>query len=81
MSVYYCTNQLNLNAMLKAKFIEEITVIDPDTKGNVQLEIYKHPGGGIFAIDGSYLETFDENEPIIIPDPFDNEFSELMLEA
>jgi hypothetical protein len=56
-----------------AKLIQEITVIDPDTKGEVQLAIYKHEGGGIFAMDISFLDqcvnTDDFDRPII-PDPF-----------
>jgi lysophospholipid acyltransferase (LPLAT)-like uncharacterized protein len=59
--------------MHTAKLIEEITVIDPDTKGEVQLAVYKHQGGGIFAIDISFLDqcvnTDDFDRPII-PDPF-----------
>lgn len=56
-----------------AKFVKEITVIDPDTKGKVQLAVYKHEGGGMFAIDSSFLDQCarcdDFHEPII-PDPF-----------
>jgi len=35
------------------------------------LEVYKHENGGMFAIDGSYLEQNfeDDGEPIIV-DPF-----------
>jgi hypothetical protein len=59
--------------MNTAKFVEEITVVDPDTKGNVQLSVYKHPNGGIFAIDSSYLETFEDEIYPVIPDPFGEE--------
>lgn len=56
-----------------AKLVEEITVIDPDTKGEVQLSVYKHEGDGMFAIDSSFLDqvvnTDDFDRPII-PDPF-----------
>lgn len=57
--------------MNNAKFVKEITVIDPDSKGEVQMEIYKHQGGGMFAIDSSYLEQCcDEDSYPVIPDPF-----------
>lgn len=56
-----------------AHLVEEITVIDPDTKGEIQLAVYKHEGGGMFAIDSSFLDqvvrTDDFDRPII-PDPF-----------
>jgi hypothetical protein len=58
--------------MKKAYFIKEITVIDPDTKGEVELEVYKHENGGMFAVDSSFLDqvarTDDYDRPII-PDP------------
>jgi len=57
-----------------AKFVNEIEVIDPDTKGVVHLSVYKHQsGGGMFAIDSSFLEQVvfdDDNGPGSIPDPF-----------
>lgn len=59
----------------KAFFVKEITVIDPDTKGEVELTVYKHEGGGMFAMDSSFLDqcvnTDDFDRPII-PDPFSN---------
>lgn len=57
----------------KAKYVTEITVIDPDSKLGVELAIYKHENGGMFAIDSSYVEqVLDEDNPII-PDPFCDE--------
>jgi hypothetical protein len=61
-----------------AKFVKEITVEDPDTKGSVKMEVYKHENGGMFAIDSSFLEQVaqrDEDLPetpeyLIIMDPF-----------
>ena len=46
---------------------------DPDTGNNVQLEVYKHENGGMFAIDSSYLEQNfeDDTEPVIV-DPFED---------
>lgn len=65
--------EVDMPEMHTAKLIEEITVIDPDTKGEVQLAVYKHQGGGIFAMDISFLNqcvnTDDFDRPII-PDPF-----------
>jgi hypothetical protein len=46
-------------------------VIDPDTKGEVELTILKHENGGMFAIDSSFIDQcFDDDEDPIIPDPF-----------
>lgn len=56
-------------ANLKARFVEEITVTDPDTKAPIEMEVYKHPNGGMFAIDSSYLDQCCGNPPVI-PDPF-----------
>lgn len=54
-----------------AKFVEEIVVTDPDTGGEVQMEVYKHEAGGMFAIDSSYLEQCTDSDSYpIIPDPF-----------
>jgi len=56
--------------MNKAKFVKEITVTDPDSKGEVNLSVYKHENGGLFAIDSSFLDQCfkDEIYPVI-PDP------------
>jgi len=52
-----------------AKFVKEITVTDPDTDGNVELFVFKHENGGMFAIDSSYIEQClpeeDEGNPYI----------------
>lgn len=57
--------------MNTAKFVQEITVIDPDSKGQVELSVFKHENGGIFAIDSSYLDQcFEDDVDPIIPDPF-----------
>lgn len=42
--------------MRTAKFVNEISVIDPDTNGNVLLIIFKHENGGMFGIDASFFE-------------------------
>ena len=57
--------------MNTAKFVKEITVQDPDTGGDVEMEVYKHKNGGMFAIDSSYLEqVHDDDTYPIVPDPF-----------
>ena len=57
--------------MNKAKFVKEITVQDPDTKGDVELSVFKHQNGGMFAMDSSYLDQcFDDEVDPLIPDPF-----------
>jgi len=60
--------------MLKAKFVEEITVFDPDSKGDVDISIFKHDGGGMFAIDSSYIvQVLPEEGQIFIQDPLNEE--------
>lgn len=58
--------------MKKAYFVTEIKVIDPDSKGEVEVAIYKHENGGMFGIDSSFLDqvarTDDYDRPIV-PDP------------
>ena len=57
-----------------AKFVKEVTVIDPDTKGEITIEIYKHENGGMFGVDSSFLEQgFDDDECPIIQDPLEPE--------
>ena len=56
---------------MKAKYLEEIEVTDPDSKSPVAMSVFKHDNGGMFAIDSSYLEqVFEDDTRIIIPDPF-----------
>lgn len=52
-----------------AKFVEEITVTDPDSGAPVELSVFKHPNGGMFAVDSSYLDQcFDDVMDIVLPD-------------
>lgn len=54
-----------------AKLVGQTTVVDPDSKGDVDMSIYKHENGGMFAIDSSYLDQVcDEDSYPVIPDPF-----------
>jgi hypothetical protein len=55
---------------VRVKYVTEVTVVDPDTKGEVTLEVYKHPNGGMFAIDVSFVEQFDDDVCPSLPDPF-----------
>lgn len=57
--------------MNKAKFVKEVIVTDPDTKGEVSLSVFKHQNGGMFAVDSSYLDQiFEDDDEALIPDPF-----------
>ena len=55
-----------------AKFVTEVTVIDPDSKGEVELSVMKHEqGGGMVALDSSWLDQcFEDDVDPIIDDPF-----------
>ncbi|WP_318515526.1 hypothetical protein [Photobacterium leiognathi] len=50
-----------------AQFITEIEITDPDSQAPVQVAIYKHPNGGLFGLDSSYIE---QHEVTTISDPF-----------
>ena len=64
----------------KSVFVGEVKVTDPDTQGEVTLEVYKHENGSMFAIDSSFIEyEFEEEETPMISDPFNNDsFVELV---
>lgn len=67
--------------MNKAKFVTEITVIDPDSKGEVAMTVFKHENGGMFCIDSSFLDQcFEDDSNIVIDDPF-NRGCDLRLEG
>jgi hypothetical protein len=54
-----------------ATFVTEVTVIDPDSKGEVELSVMKHEGGGMIALDSSWLDQcFPDDIDPIIDDPF-----------
>lgn len=56
---------------MKAKFVTEILVTDPDFDGDVHLTVFKHENGGMFAIDSSFLAQLEDDEAEIrIPDIF-----------
>jgi len=66
----YLDAEADLNT---AKLTEEIVVIDPDTKGEVHLSVFKHEqSGGMFALDSSFIEQVfgdDDTDKVIIDDP------------
>jgi hypothetical protein len=67
--------------MNKAKFIKIITVIDPDSKGEIELSIYKHENGGMFAMDSNFLDQCcDEDTYPVIPDPFESKCDLMLVE-
>jgi hypothetical protein len=63
--------------MTTAKYVQEITVIDPDTNLPVELSIFKHnDSGGMFAIDSSFINQC-YNDDVMLSDPFNE--NELVL--
>ena len=52
-----------------AAFVTEASVMDPATGEVVELEVWKHPNGGMFGIDSSYLTQVTTG----IQDPFDED--------
>jgi hypothetical protein len=49
-----------------AKYIEEVMVKDPDTGAMIEIEIWKHPSGGMFGVDSAYLDQVTD----YVYDPF-----------
>lgn len=59
--------------IFKAFYVNGIMETDPDTGNLVELTVYKHENGGMFALDSSWiLNEFDHDEDkCIVPNPFD----------
>jgi hypothetical protein len=57
--------------LTSAEYVKEVRAIDPDSKLIVEMSVFKHnQGGGMFAVDSSYLEQcFDDDTDPVIPDP------------
>jgi len=58
---------------MEAKYVKDIVIQDPDTGGDVDVTIFKHPGGGLFGIDASYIDQVadeDTHGNPVIKDPF-----------
>ena len=66
----------------KAKYLETVTVVDPDTGGDVHIDIFKDSqSNGIFGIDASYLEQVpEEGEAILMQSPFEDNTSLLLVD-
>ena len=69
--------------MDSANFVTEVTVIDPDSKGEVQVSIFKDSSNGMFGIDSSFIEqNFEDDEDIIVKNPLSGELvSHVLLEG
>ena len=65
-----------------ATYSEEVTVIDPRSKGEVAMSVFVHDqSGGMFAIDSSFLDQeFEDDVDPVIADPF-NEDTEIILKG
>jgi hypothetical protein len=63
-----------------ARFVKEVTLIDPDSGGQVEMSVFKHDQtGGMFAVDSSFLDqTFEDDEDPVIDDPL-NKNQEVIL--
>jgi hypothetical protein len=54
--------------MKTAKFVQEVTVTDPITGGEVQVSIFKDDSsGGMFGVDSSFIEqSFDDDDDDVV---------------
>ena len=50
---------------IETKFVKRITVTDPDTGFDVEVDILKTEGGGMVGIDSSFLANTEE--PVYSP--------------
>ncbi len=67
---------MSISDIVKTKYVTSITVQDPDTGEDVELEVHKDPeSGGIFAIDASFLDQVTDTLPSLF-----NEFTRLVLD-
>jgi hypothetical protein len=66
-------------------YVKEVTVIDPDSKWEVELSVFKHSNGGMFAIDSSFIvqcmgpDDEDDDTPLEIQDPFEETGTIILL--
>lgn len=59
---------------MKAKAVMEIRVKDPDSNAPVDLMVFKHENGGMFAVDSSYIvQVLPEEGDCWVPDPLSDE--------
>lgn len=60
--------------METAKLVEKVIVSDLESKGLVEIVIFKHNNGGMFGIDASYLDQcFEDDKDLVIQDPLNEE--------
>jgi len=52
---------------IKANYIKDIVIQDPDTGGYVEVTLFKHEFGGIFGLDASWIEQVAEEDDQGIP--------------
>ena len=57
--------------MNTAKFVKEVTIVDPDNMNEVEVSIFKHQNGGMFGLDASFIDQELEEGFEIAIDPFD----------
>ena len=43
----------------RAKYVCSVAVVDPDSGSTVELAAYKTEGGGMFAVDASFIDGTD----------------------
>jgi hypothetical protein len=59
--------------MNKATFFTEVKVTDPHSKAPVNVSMFRdEASGGLFGVDSSYFETFEDDAPVIVPNPLDD---------
>ncbi len=64
--------------MKTAKWVADISVQDPNTKNDIEMCLYQHENGAMFAIDFSYMDQcFGDNW--VIPDPFSDTRTKVKL--
>lgn len=65
--------------LVKTRFVDAITVTDPDTKLPVMVEIRKLETGEMVGIDGAVLDRLDGDPEVdFLQNPYD-EFSGLLI--
>ena len=55
--------------MNKATYVKDFTVTDPENGGEVEMTLFKHENGGMFAIDASFIDQVLDDENPVILDP------------
>jgi hypothetical protein len=58
--------------MTKATYVKDFTVTDPENGGEVEMTLFKHEDGGMFAIDASFIDQVLDDEDPFIQDPLNS---------